>query len=168
MASYCSKCGKSLDDGTRYCPVCGSDTMSQGGDSYNGGYSQSNSPQHNNSLSQGMGGTLTIIFILGIIWGIISIILGFACFAGASIIVTMIGGEVAAAIGYVVGIISIVGGIIALLSCMKIYKFEDHNGACSLCLIGSIIALFTGGIIVGVVGIVFYLLLKKEGNRFHS
>ena len=113
-----------------------------------------------------MGGTLTIIMVLGIIWAIISFIVGILSLLGGGILAVL--GDVTAAVGIVVGILSIIGGILALISCIYIYRLEKHKEACTFCLIGSIIALVTGGIIIGIIGIVFYFLLKKEGSRFRS
>jgi len=46
MASYCSKCGRGLEDGTRFCPSCGNDTMGQGNNNdQNGNNYQNNNTQ---------------------------------------------------------------------------------------------------------------------------
>jgi len=160
MTFYCSGCGKSLDDGTRYCPTCGFDTMSQG---------NNNRPNYNrdyNGNSQGLGGTLTIILVLGIIWAILSIISGMYCIAGGSVLGTFLffsGGFL-----IVVGILSFISGLFALLCCINIHKLENHSKACTYCLVGSILGLLTGGILAGVIGIVFYFLMKNEKGRFSS
>ena len=108
-----------------------------------------------------MGGTLTIIFVLGILWAIIALISGIAMMALGGLLFF----EGVAAI--VVGIIYIVSGIFAILSCINIYKLENHKTACTYCLIGSILALI-GSILGGIIGLVFYFLLKKENYRFKS
>jgi hypothetical protein len=160
MAFYCSSCGKSLDDDTRYCPSCGFDTADQGNNNkpnYNGNY---------NRDSQGMGGTLTIILVFGIIWAILSVISGIISILGGSLLGTLLyfgGGFMV-----IVGILSFLSGLFALLCCINIYKLENHSKACTYCLIGSIIALLTGGILPGIIGIIFYFLMKKENGRFSS
>ena len=165
MASYCIRCGKELDYGARYCPACGFDTQGQGS-SYDGSYGQNSSPQHA-GRSQGLGGKLTLILVLGIIWAIISIIGGIACiFGGAYIASALIAFHGPALV--LVGVISLVGGAITILGCMYINKLENFQKACNYCLIGSIIAFVTGGIIVGIVGILFYFMLKGERARFRS
>ncbi|MDR1954408.1 MAG: zinc-ribbon domain-containing protein [Candidatus Methanoplasma sp.] len=168
MASYCSKCGKDLSDGIRYCPVCGFDTMSQGsGSDSNKNSGQNFNTQINNSFQGmgGMGGTLTIIFVLGLLWAIGSFLSGIYFIAmGDSFSFFFYGGTLL----IVAGVLSLVSGLLALLSCMNIYKLEKHEQACLFCLIGSLIGLFTGGVIAGIVGIIFYFLMKNEKYRFKS
>ena len=165
MASYCVRCGKELDRGGRFCPACGFDTyVPESG--HNNSYGHSSGPQ-NPARSQSMGGTLTLILVLGVIWAIISIIGGIACIAGgayiASALITFDGPVLV-----FIGVISLVGGAITLLSCMYISKLENFQKARDYCLVGSIIAIVTGGIVVGVVGLIFYSLLKGERARFRS
>jgi len=162
--SYCSKCGKELGDGTRFCPMCGFDTMSQGsGNNSGNNYNQNAGPQYNSNQSRDMGGTLTIIMVLGILWAIGTIGVAIVCFLGEGYLFYFTGGLL-----FVAGILSLLCGLFTLLSCINIYKLENHQQACTYCLIGSIIALVVGGIIIGVVGIVFYFLMKNEKNRFSS
>jgi uncharacterized membrane protein len=66
------------------------------------------------------------------------------------------------------GALSILSGIFAILSCVQIIRREKHNQACTFCLCGSIIALFTGGIVAGIFGITFYFLMKDKRERFAS
>ncbi|MCL2032542.1 MAG: zinc ribbon domain-containing protein [Methanomassiliicoccaceae archaeon] len=155
MASYCSNCGKDVVEGTRYCPACGFDTMSQGsGSGYNsGGYNQ------NNNQNQSMGGSLTIIFVLGCIWAIVAILAGISNMAVGGLLIS-------GAINFAVGIALIMSGIFALLCCMNIHKKEGHQQACTYCLIGSILALVT--IIFGIIGIILYFVLKNERSYFRS
>lgn len=167
MASYCSKCGRQLDDGTRYCSGCGFDTMSQGNSNNQGGgydqnYNQNNQKPHSDFSTGGMGGTLTIIFVLGVVWAIAAIISAILMIAFAGLFPFFIG-----PLSIIGGIIYIVSGLFAVLSCICIYKLEDHKNACTYCLIGSIFALL-GSILGGIIGLVFYFLLKKEGYRFKS
>ncbi|MDR0778517.1 MAG: zinc-ribbon domain-containing protein [Methanomassiliicoccaceae archaeon] len=169
MITYCSRCGKELEYGARYCPACGADTQSQGGSSgqaQNDGlqYVQnSGGPQYSQG-GQGMGGTLTLIFVLGIIWALVSIGSGLILMTGGSYFIFDVSGTIVV----IIGLISLIGGVIALLSCIKIYKLEDFDKARQLCLIGSIIAIFTGGVIVGIVGIIFYSMMRDQKNRFSS
>ncbi|MDR2699054.1 MAG: zinc ribbon domain-containing protein [Candidatus Methanoplasma sp.] len=156
---YCSKCGKEIADGARFCPSCGSDTVGQGG----GGYNQNNGPQYGSSSGQGMGGTLTIIFVLGILWILGSALFGLFCFIAEGAVLFYSGGLL-----IVAGVLCFACALFTLLSCINIYKLENYQQACMYCLIGSIIALFAAVIIVGVVGIIFYFLMKNEKNRFRS
>ena len=161
--AYCSKCGKLIDDGSAYCPSCGAAAGGQS-EAPNQNWINNYGPSINaHNSSQGLGGTLTIILVLGIIWAIISIVSAVMCFTVGSFYYFFGGGFVIA-----LGVLSLVGGLMALLSCLYIYKLEKHNEAYLLCLFGSIIALFTGGIIAGVIGIIFAFLLKKEKYRFSS
>ncbi|MCL2317611.1 MAG: zinc ribbon domain-containing protein [Methanomassiliicoccaceae archaeon] len=157
MASYCNKCGRQIEDETRFCPSCGNDTMSEG--------SSNQSSNQNKNTTQGMGGTVTLIFILGILWGILLLISGIILlgFGGYIALFDFLGGAFV-----LVGILCLVNGIIALICCVNLYKLEKHKRACTLLLIGSILSFFTGGIIAGIVGVIFYFLLKKEDYRFKS
>ncbi|MDR1691170.1 MAG: hypothetical protein LBR42_04955, partial [Candidatus Methanoplasma sp.] len=67
-----------------------------------------------------------------------------------------------------IGLLALVGGLFTILSCMRISKLENHQEACTYCLIGSIIALIAVNFIAGIIGLVFYFLLKNERGRFHS
>jgi len=162
MSSFCSNCGKELDEGTRYCPSCGSDNMSQGSSNNRNNYTYNAGP------SQGLGGTLTLILVLGIIWAVYSIISGITLIAGGGLFAGLLGGFGGGAAFVAFGVIYLIGGLLAILSCMYIYGLKEHDKACLYCLIGSIIALATGAILGGIIGILFYFLLKKEKNRFTS
>ncbi|MCL2296533.1 MAG: zinc ribbon domain-containing protein [Methanomassiliicoccaceae archaeon] len=161
--AYCSKCGKEIDYGSVYCPSCGaavsgsSSNQNNNQQNWTNNYGPSNAPQQS---AQGLGGTLTIILVLGILWAIVSLL------AGVALIALGVGFIFIA--GPVVGAVCLLGGIITLLSCMYIYKLENHKNAFILCLIGSIIALLTGGILVGIIGIIFAFLLNNEKYRFKS
>ena len=161
--AYCSKCGKEIDYGTAFCPNCGASTSSSPGDQSNNqqgwinNYGPNSGPQQS---TQGLGGTLTIILVLGILWAMASMIAGIGLIG--------LGTGFAFIEGTVAGAIYLLGGICALLSCIFIYKQENHNLAFILCLIGSIIALYTGVIIIGIIGIVFAFLLNKEKYKFKS
>ena len=113
-----------------------------------------------------MGGTLTIIFVLGIIWGIWSIIAGIIFILGGGFLAFLI--PAGGVIYIVIGILSFLTGLFAILSCMRIHKRENYEQARLYCLIGSIIALVTGGLIIGVIGLIFWFLLKDQKNRFKS
>ena len=166
MASYCSKCGSEIAEGTRFCPACGFDTMGQGAGG-SGGYNQNNNQQYNNQQSQGLGGTLTLIVVLGLIWAILSIISGLYClFWGAAVEAYF--GYGLGGIVIVLGILSLLSGLFAILSCVYIIKLEKFSQARTYCLVGSIIAIFTGGIIAGVIGIVFFIIMKDQKSRFKS
>jgi len=161
MSSYCSKCGKELGEGTRFCPTCGFDTMGQGsGSNYSSNHNQNTGPQCNISQDQSMGGTLTLIFVLGVIWALI---------AGVTGLVSLIGGGALyyydGAILMVVGLLFILSALFAFLCCMNIYKLENHQQASIFCLIGSILAIPA---LVGVIGVIFYFVMQKEKSRFKS
>ena len=113
-----------------------------------------------------MGGTLTIIFVLGIIWGILSIIAGIFCVMGGALFGSIF--PLGGAAYVVIGIICFIGGLLAILCCMNIYKREKYEQARLFLLIGSLIALITGGIIAGIIGIIFWFLMKDQKNRFKS
>jgi len=163
--AYCSKCGKLIDGGSAYCPNCGAAATDRS-DNPNQNWINNYGPNSGQQQSaQGLGGTLTIILVLGILWAIGSIIVGIFCFAGSSLYYFLPGG---AAIMAGLGVLCLVGGIFAMLSCMYIYKQENHQQAFLFCLFGSIIALVTGGVIAGIIGIIFAFLLKNEKYRFKS
>lgn len=173
--TYCSKCGKLVDDGSAFCPNCGAamagKTENQGtwtGNTENQGtwinnYGPNTGQQQN--APQGLGGTLTIILVLGVIWAIGSLAYGILYMLGGSFLLFF---PVAGGVLIGVGVVYFIGGLFALLSCYYIFKQEKHNDAYILCLISSIIALFTGYVFVGIIGILFAFLLKKEKYRFKS
>jgi predicted RNA-binding Zn-ribbon protein involved in translation (DUF1610 family) len=165
MASYCSKCGKELDEGVRFCPSCGFDTMGQSTSNNNSSYNQNYNAQNNNQ-SQGMGGTLTVIFVLGIIWGILSVISGILLVMGGGAFAFLF--EFGAGLFIIIGILSFLSGLFAILCCINIYKLEKFDQARTFCLIGSIIAFVTGGIIAGIIGIIFYFIMRDQKSRFKS
>jgi len=163
--AYCSKCGKLVEEGSAFCSGCGaaaSDSSVNQNQNWSNNYGPQSGPQQS---ADGLGGTLTIILVLGILWAISSIISGIACMVGGSFLSFL---PVTGAVYIGVGILYFIGGLFALLSCMFIFKLENFNKAYTYCLIGSIIALLTGGVIIGVIGIVFALLMKKEQFRFKS
>lgn len=162
--AYCSKCGKETGYDSSFCQSCGAPTSEQSGNqnsNYNSGwannYGPNNAPQQS---AQGLGGTLTIILVLGILWAIGAIIDGILLVAGGGYFLSFGGTWL-----IFFGILSIVSGAFALMSCIYIYKQEKHNEAFLFCLIGSIIAL---PFVVGIVGIIFAFLLNKEKYRFKS
>jgi len=143
--------------------------MAYGGGSGSSGSTSGQSSGYSSSQNTGgggttgrMGGTLTIIFVLGILWGIGALVAGiyFAAVGGAFFFFT---GPLVVA----VGVILILSGLCAFITCMRIYKLEKHSEACTFLLIGSILALISS-ILGGIVGIVFYFLLKNERGRFSS
>jgi len=132
-----------------------------GGDYNSGGYTPSNNQSYNQS--QGLGGTLTVIMVFGVIWAVWSFLFGIACIAIMDEFLYYGGGLA------LTGGLSIVSGLLAILCCVFIYQQKNHMMACILCLIGSLIGLYTGLIFCGVIGIVFFILmLTKEKNRFSS
>jgi len=157
MSSYCSKCGKELGEGTRFCPMCGFDTMGQGsGNNYN----QNTGPQHNSNQSPGMGGTLSIIFVCGALWAIFALLVGIAFMpVGAAIY------YVAGTIAIIVGILLFLSALFTVLCCVKLYRLENFQQASTYCLIGSILAI---PFLVGILGVIFYFLMQKERSRFKS
>jgi hypothetical protein len=169
MASFCAQCGKEIADGTRYCPVCGFDSMSNTGN---------RGVNNQKTNSQGMGGALLIIVILGILWAIASLIAGVLYLIGGSLLASItgfVGGAIVGSIFVIVGIIFLVTGILTTISCVWIIKLEKHQQACNLCLASSVIVLVAGflilplgAIFVGIIGIVFWYLIKKEQSRFKS
>ncbi|MDR1405143.1 MAG: zinc ribbon domain-containing protein [Candidatus Methanoplasma sp.] len=182
--TYCSKCGKETAGGSTFCSSCGaalsgpsgryedqnygqqnqyeSSNYNQNQDwSNNFGPNQGGGPRNNTSS---LGGTLTVILVLGILWAIISIISGLACIFGGGFLFSFFAGPVL----IIIGILSFVSGLFALLSCMNIFRLEKHHDAYIYCLIGSILGLITGGIIAGAIGIAFAFILKKEQYRFKS
>jgi len=117
------------------------------------------------NTTHGLGGTLTMILVLGVIWAAGSIIWGVLYMLGGTYLLFF---PFAGAVLVGVGLLYLVGGLLALLSSIYIYRQEKYDEAHLFCLIGSVIALFTGYIIAGIVGIVFAFLLKKEKYRFRS
>jgi len=167
MAFYCSNCGKELEDGTRYCSTCGFDTMAQGSGNKSSSASSVNDTLNNSfggidGASGGMGGTLTIIFVLGLIWVLISALYGIYCLTVGGVFF-FFGGPFL----IVIGVLSFVSAICAIICCLNIYKLEKFQQTSTLLLIGSILALITS-ILGGILGIVFYFLLKNEKHRFRS
>lgn len=161
---YCSNCGKETDSSSSFCSSCGASlSSSSGNNNYNNNQNNNQQSGGTQYIPPGLGGTLTIILILGILWAIGSLLAGlyFAAFGGSFLFY-------GAGIILGIGILCILGGVLALVSCMFIYKLENHKMAFMTCLIGSIIALVTGGIIIGIIGIVFAFLLNKEQYRFKS
>ena len=178
---FCPMCGKELGDEARFCPMCGFDTSGPAtGDRYGGAGYQNNDPRYGDNQNKSMGGTLTIIFVLGIIWVIGQIVGAFILAATFSYLEEM--GLFDTGVYSIYGIFSleeyrayliistifgILSAICALICCGYIYKLENHKRACTLCLVGSIFALCGGGW-AGIIGIVFYFLMKKEKGKFSS
>ena len=100
-----------------------------------------------------------------------------------------------AEVAIVSGVFTLMSGILILLSCMYIFKLEQYRKASRYYLIGFIFAAISGiavwcimyihyqsellealiplcmagySFFVGIFGIIFYILLKREKNRFHS
>ncbi|MDR3282238.1 MAG: zinc ribbon domain-containing protein [Candidatus Methanoplasma sp.] len=160
---YCSKCGKEVTDGSAFCPSCGGPVADAGtaplNQNYNQNYNQSYQAPTGGGLSSDLGGTLTIIMVLGFIWGILALLTG-VFFASTSTYFLFAG-------GIVIGGIAILSGLLALISAYFIYKRENFQLAFIACIIGSILALPIG-IIAGIIGLVFAFLLNNEKGRFHS
>lgn len=97
--------------------------------------------------------------VLGFIWGAFSILAGLLFYAGTTVLYLA---------GPVAGTIFLVGGILAIISCVCISKLENFQTAFICCLLGSLIALYTGGVAIGIVGLLFTLLLNNEKHRFRS
>ncbi|MDR3205820.1 MAG: zinc ribbon domain-containing protein [Candidatus Methanoplasma sp.] len=161
---YCSKCGNEVSDGSAFCPTCGGPVV--GGSASNQNYNQNYNQQsqqpagfYNNNNSGELGGTLTIIMVLGFIWGILSLLAG-VVLIGGSVYILFAGGAV-------FGVISILSGFLALISAYFIHKRENFQLAFITCIIGSILALPVG-LIAGIIGLVFAFLLNNEKGRFHS
>ena len=170
MASYCSKCGSEIAEGTRFCPACGFDTMGQNVDN-SGGYNQSNNQNYNQE--KGSSGTLTVIAVFGIIWGIGAILVGIVLFAGASILSDFGLGEYTGLIA-AGGVIFIVSAIMAFITAALIFSKKSFNIAWMCCLIGSVLALIGTiylsifALIPGIIGIIFFALMHKEKRFFTS
>jgi predicted RNA-binding Zn-ribbon protein involved in translation (DUF1610 family) len=167
MASFCASCGKEISGGTRYCPVCGHDSMGSGNKSNNSG-------NRNQNTSQGLGGTLTLILVLGVIWALFCILGGILTMVSGGFYEMLIEDYFSITISglaelmFIIGLITLIGGICCLVSCVRIFQLEKHDQATALCAVSSVIALFTGGLIVGIIGLIFWYLLKKEKHRFSS
>ncbi|MDR2699053.1 MAG: hypothetical protein LBB30_05200 [Candidatus Methanoplasma sp.] len=111
-----------------------------------------------------MGGTLTIIFVLGLIWAIscmlsiLSALYLYSLLSGLEIYYSDIsfysfyGLFLNKSFIIVSAVIGVVSGLCAMVCCAYIYKLENHQRACMLCLVGSILAILSGGP-AGVVGI---------------
>lgn len=106
---------------------------------------------------------LTIILVLGVIWAFISIVAAIFYFVGGGYVIlfAFVG---SALIG--LGIVYLIGGLLTLLSCYYILKRIEFQRALIFCIIGSVIALVTGGVIIGIIGLVFAILLNNEKHRF--
>lgn len=113
-----------------------------------------------NCTGHGLGGTLTIILVLGLLWAIGSLMLG--------IFILAFGIPFFYLAGVMAGAVCLGGSAFAFISCVNIYMQKNHQLALVCCILGSVIAIFTGGIIAGVVGIIFAFLLSKEKYRFTS
>jgi len=178
---FCSRCGKELDNDARFCPVCGFDTSGPPSGNVNGGgYNQNNNPQNNSGRGRNMGGTLSVIFLCGLLWAVLHIlgaialvaIYGFISDIGLSYssiypLYGLIPEDLYIPYLVITSIFGLLSAVCALICCRYLYKLENHKRACMSCLIGSIFAL-CGGSLVGIVGIVFYFLIKNEKNRFSS
>lgn len=170
--SYCSKCGKEVNDGSAYCPSCGAAVS---GPSQNQNYNQQNYNQQNYNQqnynnappqSQGLGGTLTIILVLGILWALYAIIYGAVYLAVGGVFI-----EYGGAFAIIFGVLAVLSGIFALITCVYIYKQEKFKEAFTFILVGSVLAIVAypvSFVILGVIGIVFAFLLKKEQYKFKS
>lgn len=161
--SYCNNCGTMVEGSDAYCKNCGTTTFRNGNgfrpDPYQTDRNNNYRPSNDHKDSGGLGGTLTVIMVMGILWGVASILLG-ALF--------MIGFSFMYLIGPLVGWLCLTGGVLAIVSCIFICKLEKYQIAFACCLIGSIIALITGGIVIGIVGIIFAVLLNTKKYKFRS
>lgn len=158
-ASFCGRCGSSVSnsEGVGY------------GQNQENNWQNNYGPSNNSSYQgyHGLGGTLTIIMALGILWAIYSVIGGIICMFGWGLL-TGIYGDLGTGVYVVIGVLSVISGLLAFLACKNIYNLEEQKKTFNYCLIGSILGLITGGIIAGIVGIVFALLISKESYRFRS
>ena len=185
--TFCSKCGKELADGTRYCPMCGFDTQAQGSSNNNQApnnyqnYQQPNynysQPPHKNRSTVG-----TIVLVCGIIWAILGLILGLVIIvigAFADSLNDLVGGgiENTVALIFIDGIMFIVSAVLAIVACVYVSRPDKQTTVAVLCLIGSILAIIGGfilgsligilAIIAGVIGIILFILVLVE-SRGHK
>jgi hypothetical protein len=170
MASFCAQCGKEIAEGTRYCPVCGFDTQSQGAGGYNNSNYNPNAGYQQTNVKQGSSGTLKTIAALGIVWALISLLIGIYFFILSTEYywVYYLGFRMTDTILIILGLVCVIEALLVFVSCIYIFKLQKYSLASTLCLITAILALFLGGIIIGVLGIVFWTLLTKEKQRFTS
>jgi len=168
MASYCSKCGNEVADGTRFCPACGFDTTGQSVDN-SGGSSQSNNQNYNQE--KGSSGILTATAVLGIIWGLLAIFIGIVLVIGASLLEEFGFGEFSGMF-VIAGVIYILSAIMGFVCAALIFSRKNFYGAWITCLVGSVLALVGGyylgllGIIAGIIGIVFFALMYNQKKFF--
>ena len=162
--AYCSKCGKLIDDGSAYCPGCGTAVPGQAGNNdpnWTSSYGPNSGPSGGSQQGTAdLGGTLTIILVFGLLWMVGSLIYGAACFAGAGYYMSALDTTVVT-----IGVMSVLSGIFALLTCIFIFMRKNHTLALIFCFIGSAIALI---FVIGVVGLFFAFMLSKEKHRFTS
>jgi len=172
MASFCANCGNKLNEGERYCVKCGYDTETPGGGDNFIRYDPSpNTGPQLSARRQKIGDILNVIYWFGILWGVIAIMM----FLGYTTLFSLGSSynywfffEISGLLLLAVAIIFLASGILAILCCMNLNKLLRHQQACNLCLIGSLIAIIAGAFSYGIVGIIFYIMIKKEGYRFHS
>ena len=169
MASYCSKCGKDIEEGTRYCPTCGHDTMGQESSYNSGGYNQSN--------NQSASGIYSAVYACGIVWAILALIV-FIFYLAVGVFAASLGdisfgvGTLVGAILIGLGLIYLVSAIFAILCVTNVRNPAKSKNASIFCLIGSILAIVAGvmvlgivgilSIIAGIIGIILFIMLRTE------
>jgi len=175
--TYCPKCGKQVDDGSAYCPGCGAAlSNSSGGQNYNQNYYQDNNQNNNQNWTNNYGpgpninnnatkapGSLNNVVVLGFIWIFVSIIMAIYFFTINSTFFFFYSSML-----NTIGALYILGAFLTLISCLLIIKRSQHIWAVIFCVIASVIALFTGGIIIGIIGLLFARNINNAKYMFTS
>ena len=184
MASFCANCGNKLNEGERFCVICGYDTETPGGgDNYIRYDNQPSTGPQPSDRNQRLGDVLNHIYWFGIIWAFLALLGFVSCLSLYYILSTDMFPSLSdilsdaqmtnplfifgiKALLLVCGFACLISAIFAILCCIDINNLKNHQRACTFCLIGSVIALLSGAFGYGIIGIIFYFMMKKEGYRF--
>lgn len=160
--AYCCKCGKEAIS-EKYCKDCGSEMIYDADMHCQDQCKGQCRPGISGDKLDNLGPMLAIIWLFSIIWATVFIAVGVLLLFDVELHT---------------GALCIASGVLAVLSCVKIYELEDHDNAFLYYLMGSAIGLIATAIIEGTygiplmvmaaLGIVFAILLKAEGKKFSS
>jgi len=192
MISHCSVCKEELDENTGLCPVCNKEPEQDMGESPDSiPTSKLNQDMGKKLLLPFVLGVLWVVvfaqqgigyMVQGLSYATISYLEGFSAVSSFYNIVAL------------AGFFMLLSAIVIILSCFYIYRLEKYRRANLYYLIGSVLLfiawliiyfgirditisfVLTGNfyvsyvhiLIFGVLGIIFFFLIRKEKDRFHS
>jgi len=193
MVSYCQNCNCELGEETESCPACGYSPADRTIENSN----RSEKNTQRNDQYMGTALTAAFLFgaiwaIVSVHEGINFIKQGIIYGTSSSLISTDIYHDLAQ-INLVSGPLLLISGIFVILSCIYIFQLQNYRKASNYYLIGFVLAIvsgvayviqyynFTSGlitvpqllvlgysIIFGIIGIIFFIFIRTEKNRFNS